>query len=371
MAMATALRVDADEVQELFFSRGWTDGLPIVAPTEERVGAMLDVLGLAPGDVLGDVPQRAKSVTAQQGAICAVMAGCPVACFPIVVTALEAMLAPTFNAHTVLTSTGGAAICVVVSGPMAADVGMNAGHNALGPGNRPNATIGRALRLVAMTVLDARPGKMDASSMGHPGKYTLCFAEDDPPAPWEPLRVALGYAPEDTTVTLMPTEGPRQVANHLNGDGLGVLKTFAAAMRNPATFIAGKRGQGLAVIGPEHMTALLESGIDRAGAAAVLARESRIAPAELEAAGVIVETGAQHDMTPGPDGLLPTVAGPDDVLLVSAGGAGAGWSAYLPSWAPRQHARATTRRVRPPGEALPDCGPDGCAIDLPGIEEEP
>jgi hypothetical protein len=368
--MATALRVEEAEVQELFFNRGWTDGLPIVAPTEERVGAMLDSVGLAPEDVLGVVPQRSLGVSAQQGAICAVMAGCPVDCFPIVLAAIEALLAPTFNAHTVLTSTGGAALCAVVSGPLAAAAGMNSGHNALGPGNRPNATIGRALRLVAMTALDARPGRMDASSMGHPGKYTLCFAEDDPPAPWEPLRVALGYEAEDTTVTLMPTEGPRQVANHLNGDGRGVLRTFAAAMRNPATFIVGKGGQGLAVIGPEHMTALVESGIGRVEAAEVLARESRISPGELEAAGVIIETGAQHDMSPGPDGLLPTVGGPDDVLLVSAGGAGAGWSAYLPSWAPRMHARATTRRVRPPGEALPDCGPDGCAIELPAIQED-
>lgn len=368
--MATALTVDEHDVQELFFERGWTDGLPVVAPTEDRVAAMLDPLGLGPDELIGVVPQRSRSVSAQQGAVCAVMAGCAPAYFPIVVAALEAMLAPTFNAHTVLTSTGGAALCVVVSGPMAAEVGMNGGHNALGPGNRANATIGRALRLVAMTVLDARPGRMDASSMGHPGKYTLCFAEDPPPASWEPLRVALGYQPEDTTVTLMPTEGPRQVANHLNGDGRGVLSTFAAAMRNPATFIVGKAGQGLVIVGPEHMTALVESGIGRAEAAEILAAESRVSPAELEAAGVIIETGAQHDMTPGPDGLLPTVAGAEDVLIVSAGGAGAGWSAYVPSWAPRMHARATTRRVRPPGEALPDCGPEGCAIELPAIIEE-
>jgi hypothetical protein len=211
---------------------------------------------------------------------------------------------------------------------------MNSGHGVLGPGNRPNATIGRSLRLLAITVFDARPGLMDSSSIGHPGKYTLCFAEDGPPAPWEPLRVSLGFELEDTTVTLMPVEGPRQIANHLNGDGRGVLKTIAAMMRNPATFIVGKGGQGIVVLGPEHALALLESGISRDEACSILARESRVAPAELEAAGVMLEAGSQHDMTPAPDGLLPTVAGPEDLLIVTAGSGGAGWSSWMPSYAP-------------------------------------
>lgn len=368
--MAELLTLEEGEVQEAFFERGWTDGLPIMPPTEERVSAMLAAAALDADDLLGTVPQRNRSIVAREAAVCAVMAGCAARYFPLVVTGLEAMLAPSFNAHTVLTSTGGAGLCLVVSGPLAAEVGMNARHNVLGPGNRANATIGRALRLVAMNVLDARPGRMDASSIGHPGKYTLCFAEDPPPAPWEPLRVALGYEPEDTTVTLIATEGPRQVANQLNGDGFGVLHTFAAAMRNPATFIVGKGGQGLCLLGPEHLLALQESGISRERAAELLADESRIAPAELEAAGIVLESGAQHDMTPQADGRLPTVGGAEDVLLVSAGGQGAGWSAYLPSWAPRLHSQHTTRRVRPPGEALPDCGPDACAIDLPPIQED-
>src|SRR6185312_16715638 len=104
----------------------------------------------------------------------------------------------------------------------------------------------------------------DGTSIGHPGKFTLCFAEDPPPAPWEPLRVELGYDREDTTVTLLGTEGPRQVANHLNGDPEGVLATVAAAMRCPATFSVGKGGQGLVVLGPEHAAAAIEAGFSRA-----------------------------------------------------------------------------------------------------------
>ncbi|MCW3063991.1 MAG: hypothetical protein JWN32_1163 [Solirubrobacterales bacterium] len=368
--MATTLTLADDEVQDTFFERGWTDGLPIVPPTPARVEAMLAAGGAEPDAILGTVPQRGMSVSAEEGAIAAVMAGCPAVAFPVVIAALEALLDPSFNAHSVLTSTGGSAVCTIVSGPIGLEVGMNSRHGVLGPGNRANATIGRTLRLVAMNVLDARPGLMDASSIGTPAKYTLAFAEDDPPAPWEPLRVALGYEPSDTTVTLMATEGPRQIANQLNGDGHAVLRTVAAAMRNPAQFSVGKGGQGVVVLGPEHRTALLESGISRAEACAILARDSRITPGELEDAGVIIETGAQHDMTPHEDGRLPTVVGPDDVLIVTAGAGGAGWSAWLPSFAPRLHTRYSTRRVRPADEALPDCGPDSCEVVLPPIVEE-
>jgi hypothetical protein len=362
------LTLEETDVQELFFERDWTDGLPIVPPTPARVAAMLEAGGIEADDILGTVVERSRSVSGEQAAICAVMAGCPTNCFPIVLAAIDALLDPAFNPHGVLSSTGGAATAVVVSGPIAREVGMNSGHGVLGPGNRPNATIGRSLRLLAITVFDARPGLMDSSSIGHPGKYTLCFAEDGPPAPWEPLRVSLGFELEDTTVTLMPAEGPRQIANHLNGDGHGVLKTIAAMMRNPATFIVGKGGQGIVVLGPEHTLALLESAISREEACSILARESRIAPAELEAAGVILEAGSQHDMTPAADGLLPTVACPEDLLIVTAGSGGAGWSSWMPSYAPPRHGRHVTRRVRPAGEALPDCGPDSCEVRLPEID---
>jgi hypothetical protein len=368
--MADVLRVEESEAQEVFFDRGWTDGLPVIPPTPERVEAMLAEADLDADDHLGEIAQRGVTVCAQQAAICAVMAGCRPAYFPVVIAAVEALLDPAFNAHSVLTSTGGAATCVIVSGPFAEAIGMNAGHGALGPGNRANATIGRTLRLLAITALDARPGLMDASSLGHPGKLTLCFAEDPPPAPWESLREALGFEHGDTTVTLMATEGPRQIGNHLNGDGRGVLASYAAMLRSPATFMVGKGGQAIFVVGPEHMIALAEAGITRAQAASAIATESRISPAELERAGIVIEHGAQHDMTPGEDGLLPAVTGPEDVLLVTAGGGGAGWSALLPSFAPKIHSRFVSRRVRPPGEALPDCGEDGCEINLPPIGED-
>lgn len=370
--MSDLLEIEDADVQEHFFEASWTDGLPIVPPTPDRVLEMLLAGGVSdPDDVVGTVPQRGIVVTAEKAAINAVMAGCRPDYFPIVLAGLSAMLDPAFNAHTVTTSTGGAAICTIVSGPMAAEVGMNGQHNALGPGNRANATIGRALRLVASNVLGAKTGGLDGSSIGHPGKYTLCVAEDPPSAPWEPLAVALGFAPEDTVVTVVPTEGPRQVANHLVEDPERVLKTFAAAMKAPSNYVAGKGAQGVVVLGHEHRMAVIDAGWTRREVQEFLCEHARISPEELASAGVDLQTGTGNDMTPGPDGKLPTVATPDDVFVVTAGGAGSGWSAYIPSWAPIDIAqsRAVSRRVRPPGEALPDCGPDGCEVDQSSFEE--
>ncbi len=365
--MADLIDLEESEVQEHFFEQGWTDGLPIVPPTPERVLDMLLAGGVTdPDEVLGAVPQRGITVRAEQVAIQAVMAGCAPAYFPVVLAAVGCLLDPAFNAHTACTSTGGAALCVVVSGPLADEIGMNGQLNALGSGNRANATIGRAVRLVAMNVLGARSGGLDGSSMGHPGKYTFCFAEDPPPAPWEPLRVALGYDEGDTTVTMMPAEGPHQIANHLNPDAEGILRTFASAMRSPAWFSTGKGAQGSVVLGWEHRRAIVQAGWSRAEVQRYLMDATRIRPDELNEWGVLLEEGTSHPMVPGEDGRLATFTSPDDIYVTTAGGAGAGWSAFIPSWAPPRHAhaRAVTKRVTLPGEELPDCGPDGCEVDF-------
>ena len=220
--------------------------------------------------------------------------------FPVVVAALEAMFDPAFNLHTVLTSTGGAALCAVVSGPIAAEIGMNARHNALGPGNRANATIGRALRLIAMNVLGSRPGESDASSFGHPGKFTLCFAEDPPPAPWQPLSVRLGYAAGDTTVTVVPGEGPHQLAQQLTHSAEDVLRSFARSITHPTWFSTGKGGHGVLVLGPGARGLLRRRGLDagrRCASSSAARRGSR--PTSCSPPASRLEENAQHDMTPG------------------------------------------------------------------------
>ena len=351
--MAQELVLDAGDVQEEFFDRGWTDGLPVVPPTPERVEAMLDYAGLGASDIVGNVPERSREVTAEKAAVNAVMAGCRPEYFPVVLAGLSAMFDPRFGCHTVVTSTGGAALCAVVSGPLVAELGFNSSRNALGPGHRANATVGRALRLVAMNVLGARSDTLDGSSLGHPGKYTMLVAEEPPPEGWPPLRVELGYGEGDTTVTMFPSESLHQVANHLNGDPEGILLTFAAAMTNPATYAVAKKHQVLLVIGHEHRQILAEAGWTKQQVREFLAEHSRVTPEHLNAGGVLQEFTAQNDMTPDPDGKLNTVRGPDDIFLVTAGSPGAGWSAYIPNWAPTVHSEAVTRKVAAPGDGLP------------------
>jgi hypothetical protein len=362
-AEADQLLLEEHDVQEEFFARGWTDGLPVVPPTPERVQAMLDLVGCDDPELLiGMIPARRRGISIEKAAVNAVMAGSKPEYFPVVVAALEACFDTAFNLNTVLTSTGGAAIAVVVSGPIAREIGMNARHNCLGSGNRANATIGRAVRLACANVFGAKTGELDASSFGHPGKYTLCFAEDPPRAPWRPLHERLGYGPDDTTVTVVPVEGVRQLAQQLNADAAGILKTFATSLRSPFSFQTGKGGQGIMILGPEHAGFCIAQGWTQQQVLEFLVEQSRVTPEELNDAGVLLETGAQHDMTPGPDGRITSIASPDDIVLVTAGGEGAGWSAMAPGWAPTMHARHASRRVRPAGEALPDCGPDGCLV---------
>lgn len=361
--MGALLELEESNVQEEFFERGWTDGLPVVPPTPERVSAMLAAGGVdEPETLIGYLAVRDRGVTLEQAATSAVMAGCRPEYFPIVVAALEAMFDPSFNLNTVLTSTGGAALCVIVSGPLAAEVGMNGRHNCLGHGNRANLTIGRALRLVATNALGSVPGVSDASSFGHPGKVSLCFAEDPPPAPWDPLSVRLGYTREDTTVTVLAAEGPHQLAQQLTQDPDDVLRSFAASIRHPAWFSTGKGGHGVLVLGPEHAGFCVRDGLTQHDVCSRVYEAARVDAAALQADGVGLETGSQHDMTPAADGKIDTLSSPDAVLLVTAGGEGAGWSVWIPAWAPERHSRRSSRRVRPTGEPVPDCGPDGCIV---------
>ena len=154
--MTSTITVNDSDAIEFMFEHGWTDGLPVVPPTAARVEAMLDGAGLEADDVLGVVTGRGRTITAGLTATNAVMAGCLPTYFNLVATALEAALDPAFNLNTVVTSTGGAAIGVIVSGPEAERIGMNAAHNVLGSGNRANATIGRAVRLTATNALGAK-----------------------------------------------------------------------------------------------------------------------------------------------------------------------------------------------------------------------
>src|ERR687888_1300381 len=220
---------------EFCYAQGWTDGLPVIPPTDERVAAFLGHLKRGRDEVLGGVPERRRFVTVEQVAANAVMAGCLPEYAPVVVAAVEAIVQPQFNLVGPSASLGGSAILLIVNGPVVEDLQINCRNNLFGPGNRANATIGRAVRLVLMNACGSIPGLFDRSCLGHPGKYTYCIAENAKDSPWLPLHAERGFAPEDSAVTVFACEGPRQVRNGLSPTPEGVLTTIADVMSSLGT----------------------------------------------------------------------------------------------------------------------------------------
>src|SRR6185503_15301270 len=191
---------DVDGAMELCYTNGWSDGFPVIAPTEERIVGMLAAAGLEPSYQCAFIENRQISVTAEKVAINAVMAGCKAEYFPAVVAAVEAIGDPQYGYHGPATSTGGSAVFMVVNGPIAKKIGMNSGDNLFGPGWRSNSTIGRAVRLVMRNTIGTLPGELDRGTVGHPGKYSYVIAENEEESPWTPLHVERGCRAEDSAV---------------------------------------------------------------------------------------------------------------------------------------------------------------------------
>jgi hypothetical protein len=264
-----------EDEMEAMFERGWTDGLPVVPPTEARVLRMLEGTSRDPQDEVAVIPPELVPATVEKIAVSAVMAGCKPEHFPVVLAAVEAACTDQFNAHGLLCTTYYSGPVVVVSGPIARRIGMNGGVNCLGQGNRANATIGRALQLVIRNLGGGRPGEIDRAAFGSPGKLTFCFAEnrDELPTGWAPLSAEAGFAADADTVTLFAGHGPSAVVDQKSRTAGELIETFVrrvAASFDP--FFARRLDNMLFVIGPEHGRVFAESGWDKAAIRAELNR---------------------------------------------------------------------------------------------------
>jgi len=216
---------------EYFFDKAWSDGFPMVTPTEERIRWMLGGTRRNPDEVVGEIPPALETATVRTVAIHALMAGCRPEYMPVVAAAVEALGDPLYGYHGPATSTGGSAVFMVVNGPIARELDINCENNLFGPGWRANATIGRAVRLVMRNVIGTLPGELDRSSLGHAGKYTFCIAENEAESPWPPFHTTRGFRPEQNAVTLFAAYAPHQYANRLSATPEGVL---IARTTNPA-----------------------------------------------------------------------------------------------------------------------------------------
>jgi hypothetical protein len=342
---------DPWQAVETCFEQGWTDGLPVVPASADLVERMLAAGPWRADDVLLYEPVRDRAVSAWHAAINAVMAGCRPEYFPVVGAALSAIGDPEFKLHGPATSTGGAALMVIVNGPVAQAIGMHAGGNLFGPGVRANATIGRALRLVLLNCLDCRPGVLDQSTQGWAGKYSLCFAEDEAASPWEPLHVSRGFRADQSAVTVFAAESGHNVLVHAASEPEMLLTGFADAMAGLGSLSPGR---SVIVFAPEHAQHLARASWSRVRTQAWLYAHARRPLADLKRAGKVeadflgnaemcqwlygraaaaADPGAHLRPQPGDEAIfVHRGLGPDDILLCAGGGAAGGHSAFFPSW---------------------------------------
>jgi hypothetical protein len=330
---------DAFEANELFQESGWTDGLPIVPPTEGRVLAFLDAAGLAPADVIGVEPARRRRITAEKVAIAAVMAGCRPEYLPVVTTLVRAMCEPEFGLHGCTASTGGSAPFVVVNGPVRLAIGMNASHNVLGNGNRANATIGRAVRLVVINVLGGAPGGLDRSTLGHPGKFTFCVAEDEEDSPWLPLSVERGVPAGASAATVLAAESPHQVMNEWTGDPREILATYAAAIRANMLTYSIWAGNYALVIAKQQRDTIAAAGWSKRDIREYVFEQARVRRGDWRTVGKAAVAARQDE-----DRVYTALRSPDDLLVVAAGGPAGGFGVVVPPWY-GQKSLAVTRRI--------------------------
>jgi hypothetical protein len=339
---------DFDTVNALVNDRGWGDGLPIVPPTAARVEAMLAWCDRPWDQPIAKVAPRYGEATPVRLAANAVMAGCRPEYFPLYLLAMEAMCDEAVNLYGVQATTHPCAPLVIVNGPVARELGINAGHNAFGPGTHSNATIGRAIRLALLNIGGATPGVADMATMGAPSKYSYVVAENEAASPWEPLHVERGLPAKASAVTVVGAECPHNVNDHESITAEGILTTIAGTMAITGAndvFYAG--AQPIVVMGPEHAKTVADGGISKAAARQFLWSHAHLPLGKFSKENIERRfriAFKDRYANAGPDAPVHALPRADDLLIVVIGGAGK-HSAYIPTFgATRAVTRALKRR---------------------------
>lgn len=327
---------DALQAIELYAERGWTDGLPIVPPTEGLVAQFVNALGVSPDTVLGVEPTKGAVITAEKAAINAVMAGCKPEYMRVLAAAIDAVTTPVFGLHGISVSTMGAAVLMIVNGPVASELGMNSGVSVFGPGNRANASIGRAMRLIIINVLGTRAGDLDKATVGHPGKYTWCIAENEDLSPWEPVHVTRGEPADGSAVTVAAGLGPFQVGQHHDDSPERILDAFI----DPLFAMGPLMPEALIVLCPEHLEHFRDAGWEKARVGQYLYENALRSVEDWAFAGRPVPGRDSSDTEP-----VSALASPESMITIVAGGGGGAWSQIIPTWTHGARSGAVTKPV--------------------------
>ena len=295
---STELEIDeTEDLIEACYENGWTDGLPVVPPTPERVEHMLSGTDRNPDELIAAVPPKWGRATVEKVAINAVMAGCKPTYLSLILTAVEAMTNEQFNLHGVQVTTSHVGPMLIVNGPIRKQLEINDGFNLFGQGWRANATIGRALRLICTNIGGALPGELDRAAFGHAGKYTCCIAEKEEVSPWDAMHVDRGFQADDSTVTVFAAAGPQTVNDHGSNTAEGILNTIAQNITAPGN----SSGETLLVIGVEHAKTISEDGFSKA-----------------DVRRYIADTTQRYSE--------------EDLMLMVAGGPAGRWTIVVPGW---------------------------------------
>ncbi|MBI4198723.1 MAG: hypothetical protein HY533_06405 [Chloroflexi bacterium] len=326
------------EAHEFCYQQGWTDGLPVVPPTQEAIARILEYLGRDPAGILGVVPPRNGVATLEKVAANCVMAGCLPEHTPVVIAALEAVLEEPFNLNGVQTTTHCCAPLVVVSGPAVRTLGFNTRESALGHGSRANAAVGRALRLILWNIGGGYPGEPCKTTHGHPGYYSFCIAEDPDTNRWEALHVEHGFSPEDTTATVVAVEAPHSVGT---GAGYSSAEDVLFVLADAIAVLGSNNlhgGDMVLALSPLVAQNLATSGFSKAEVKRRLMALARRPVREVQRHRAIAESSPfhwSHVTDPhDPDAMVPFVRKPENLIIVTTGGwgSGGGFASLFPGW---------------------------------------
>ena len=342
---ASALQAEKIEVgddlwaiNEFFEEKGWSDGLPIIPPTEERVVQMLSAAQRNPQDVIGTVPPRWAPATVEKVAINAVMAGCLPQYMPLLIAATEAITDPKLNLYALQATTGGPAVMLIVNGPIRKQLNINGGSNALGEGWRANATIGRCIRLMQRNIGGSYPGTTCKATLGWPGKYSMCIAENEEASPWEPLHVERGFEPNQSTVTAISADASMRASDLDSSKAVGVLTNFAQKMEGPSG------PEAIMVICPEHAKIIADDGFSKRDVQKFIWERAAYRMKDLPDETFQQRVKRRSDLKLTRDSVIPVTDKPEDILVVVAGGDGS-QSQYIHVWGQSTPEGGSTRSV--------------------------
>jgi hypothetical protein len=324
-----------DEINRVFCENRWSDGLPVIPPTEERVVKMLEGTSCAAGDIIGAIPPLQAELSVEDIAVNAVMAGCMPEYMPVLITAIEAMLEPEFNLAGLQATTNPAAPLIIANGPLARELKINSGTGCFGPGWRANATIGRAVRLVLWNVGGGIAGEGDMATHGRPSKYSYCIAENEDENPWEPLHAERGFDKQASTVTVFGCDNPHGINDHVSKTALQLLSTIAQTVATVGSGQAyASSGELFLILCPEHAATIAGDGFSKNDVKRFIYENARIPHGMLKdrgCYGMVTGKWPRWFNTLDDNALIPMVQDWQNVVTIVAGGAGK-HSCWLPTF---------------------------------------